>query len=399
MLARTHRSRLLQWPLLFGLCLAATLSHACLWDSDTLQQERSRFPSTLELIVGKFLRHGPEFYRWRTQQRQASLQAGDRRPEHYDDLGVAQDKLGNSLAAIDWMQRKEELFPGRYETYANLGTFHIHAGNLEEGARWIRKALEQNPDAHFGREKYQLLLVEYLLQEPAETDDASAHAPMGFARFLAERQTQQQQAAAEEASDPASPTSSLERAADQDAEWPEAIQGIQGMMRFGRHDSPVLLEALGDLLTAPQDQRRDARLLAARAYLRAAAGADEQRKPLLRKKADSALSLHEHVELAEVEAELAEELAQAEQWFEDLMRREQQWIADPDVDPEEEFNKLYGEPLAVSNPAPQTPTAANNPWGIQFRAAAVAFVVLLLGVGLAVFKSVQSTTHRSHRSH
>jgi hypothetical protein len=38
---------------------------ACLWDVDTLRMERSRFPSVLELITGKFLRHSPEFYRWR----------------------------------------------------------------------------------------------------------------------------------------------------------------------------------------------------------------------------------------------------------------------------------------------------------------------------------------------
>jgi len=46
---------------LLGLPAAAV---ACLWDYDTLKQERARFPSTLELITGKFLRHSPEFYEW-----------------------------------------------------------------------------------------------------------------------------------------------------------------------------------------------------------------------------------------------------------------------------------------------------------------------------------------------
>lgn len=44
-----------------GLCLAAPLS-ACEWDYDTLQLERQRFPSALELVTGKFSRHTPEFY-------------------------------------------------------------------------------------------------------------------------------------------------------------------------------------------------------------------------------------------------------------------------------------------------------------------------------------------------
>src|SRR5687768_12330427 len=42
---------------------------ACLWDSDTIKMERSRFPGTLELITGKFLRHSPEFYEWRIRDR------------------------------------------------------------------------------------------------------------------------------------------------------------------------------------------------------------------------------------------------------------------------------------------------------------------------------------------
>ncbi len=39
---------------------------ACLWDTDTLQMERQRFPDALELITGKFLRHSREFYDWAT---------------------------------------------------------------------------------------------------------------------------------------------------------------------------------------------------------------------------------------------------------------------------------------------------------------------------------------------
>ena len=376
-----------------ALCLGANTgantAHACLWDSDTLQQERSRFPSTLELIVGNFLRHSPEFYRWRVQQRQAALAAGDRRPEHYDDLGVAQDKLGNSLSAIDWMNRKEDLFPGRYETYANLGTFHIHAGNLKTGAEWIRKALELNPDAHFGREKHQLLLVEFLLEgSPDAKEDTSGIAPMGFARFLAQRKASQQTPAGEPSAEAlASPPEWLPL---DEEESQAAIQGIQGMMRFGHYDSPVLLEALGDLLAEPQDQQRDACLLAARAYLRAAEKS-EQRREVLKKKAASVLEMHEGIELSTVQSELALEVEQAKQWFEGLAEQEKQWIADPNLDPEIEFNKLYEPPFDV-DPAPQGGQGKAPPSAIatKMRALIVAFVVLLVGVGVVVVKSVQA---------
>jgi len=37
-----------------------TTAWACLWDSDTLQMERLRFPGVLEIITGKFVRHSQE---------------------------------------------------------------------------------------------------------------------------------------------------------------------------------------------------------------------------------------------------------------------------------------------------------------------------------------------------
>jgi hypothetical protein len=51
---------------------------ACLWDYDTLRQERARFPGALELITGKFLRHSPEFYQWRIEDRRRRLDADPR---------------------------------------------------------------------------------------------------------------------------------------------------------------------------------------------------------------------------------------------------------------------------------------------------------------------------------
>src|SRR5438128_1240188 len=136
---------------------------ACLWDYDTLQMERSRFPSALELITGKFLRHSPEFYEWRVRNRLDRL---EREPDNlalYDDLAVAYDKLGQDDKAIETIQIKERKQPGLYETYANLGTFYIHGGQPEKGLEYIDKALAINPGAHFGREKYQKALVEYVL--------------------------------------------------------------------------------------------------------------------------------------------------------------------------------------------------------------------------------------------
>ena len=51
------------------LVVLGTTAWACLWDNDTLQMERLRFPSVLEIITGKFVRHSPAYYAWRIVDR------------------------------------------------------------------------------------------------------------------------------------------------------------------------------------------------------------------------------------------------------------------------------------------------------------------------------------------
>ena len=138
---------------------------ACLWDYDTLKMERSQFPSALELITGKFPRHSKDFYEWRIADRLAKLEVDDTNLSYYDDLAVAYDKTGQHAKAIEIILTKEKIKPGLYETYANLGTFYIHSGQLKEGVQYIEQAIALNADAHFGREIYQKYVVEYVLAD------------------------------------------------------------------------------------------------------------------------------------------------------------------------------------------------------------------------------------------
>lgn len=138
---------------------------ACIWDYDTIKMEQSRFPSVLELITGKFLRHSPEFYEWRIKDRLKRLENEPTNVNLLDDLAVAYDKTDQHDKAIAITQNTEKIKPGRYETAVNLGTFYFHSGKFEEGLPQIEIALKINPDAHFGREYYQKVLVEYLLQQ------------------------------------------------------------------------------------------------------------------------------------------------------------------------------------------------------------------------------------------
>ena len=111
------------------------------------------------------------------------------------------------------------------------------------------------------------------------------------------------------------------------------------MLRFGNHDSPVLLEVLSDLLLA--DWNSDAKLLATRALLRAAESVDDpQLRAAYRSKATDALSMQtprpntsRSMSLEELEARLAPELEEARAFAAEVRADELEWIEEGgDVD-------------------------------------------------------------------
>jgi tetratricopeptide (TPR) repeat protein len=318
---------------LAGLLMAPAAATACLWDYDTLKQERARFPSALELITGKFLRHSKEFYEWRIQDRLKKIAADPKNPALHDDLAAAYDKTGQHEKAIETMRKVEAFAPGRYETYANLGTFYFHSGKLEEGLPYIDKALAINPDAHFGRERYQKWLVEYILER--RDKEGMIPSPLlskmhSFSNFLAKKQG----------------VKSLTKEQNQ-----AAVKGILGMMRFGKHDAPVLLEVLGDLLISHSQPDIDAKQLAARAFLQAA---NKSENDMFRQFAERALGNQtvgdgttKQLTLEELETTFKVELAEAAEWYEKLRGDELRWIREG-LDPEAEFDRLYTEEPTMS---------------------------------------------------
>lgn len=348
---------------------------ACLWDYDTIKMERYRFPETLELITGKFLRHSPEFYKWRIKNRIYRLEKEPSNLNLLDDLAVAYDKTGQHELAIATAQRAEKLQPNRYETVANLGTFYLHSGKFAEGITHIERALKINPEAHFGREKYQKLLVEYLLQRRengplnlplstvcfrdapiATTKQPIPVSPLPgeiavtdtFADFLVSLE-----AAPSTENDEEQPN--IRRGLDADTAA-AALKGVLGMMKFGKYDSPILLETLGVLLARGEENNKsDGKLLAARAFLKASYEvAEGPARTAYRCMAAHALHMqvpesnqNRQINLAEVEAEFQKELVEARTWYSKLQTSEWGWIRDSQ-DPEAEFDKLYDTPPEVS---------------------------------------------------
>ncbi len=383
---------------LTGIALAlvvasATPLVACLWDRDTLKAERQRFPTTLELITGKFLRHSQEYYQWRVEDRRKKLAAEPDNLANYDDLAVAYEKLGQHDKAIETILKKNELKPGIYETEANLGTFLIHAGRLEEGLAHIKRAIEINPDAHFGREIYQQLLVEYVL---ARQEDGKTTLPLdrysggyawkqGFGSYVVSRRLKPRQQQNE----------SLRR-----AELGRALKGVLGMMRFGNHDSPILLEALGDILLA-HGRRSDAKQLAARAYLKAAYEVEEDSaKRLYRSLAEEALSNQsapgrssDQLPFPQLEASFKAELAEADRWFESIVKDEQAWI-EQGKDVDAEFADKYYQSPAITYEARAETLRSKSP-AKDMGIVPVLSLLLLTTVVAVVLFVVGSSKRRS----
>ena len=345
---------------------------ACAWDYDTTKMERTRFPGTLELVTGKFLRHSPEFYRWRIENRLKRLEADPANLALLDDLAVAYDKVGRHDLAVATAERAGAIRPGRYETEANLGTFHFHAGNLCEGLPHIDRALAINPDAHFGREKYQKLLAEYVLSRPEGAlllaEVKSAMATGTFAEFI---------------------HLGADSRRDKPEEVAAAIKGVLGMMKFGNHASPVLLEALGSLLTQDwADPTADAKLLAARAYLKASAEVPEgPGREAYRALARRALEYQTprrdqmgQIALAQVEADFRAELAEAETWYADLRARELAWVASSE-DPDAEFDALYKRDPELGGLEVRDPSLTGSDWaGLLLGGACLAAALVATGL-------------------
>lgn len=221
--------------------------NACLWDRDTYAMEKQKFPDVFELMTGNFDRHSNSYYKWRIAKIQPQIDKGNKDPLLFDDLAVAYSKLGNDKRAIELMKLKEKFAPNLYETYANLGTFYIHDGQFEEGLIYINKAIKINPEAHFGREIYQKYLVEFILLNKEKESESN-----NFYSFLLEKYKTKNKSTKDFLPE---------------IEIKKAVKGILGMMRFGNYNSPVLLNALGDVLLNETYDEPAAKRLAAMAYM------------------------------------------------------------------------------------------------------------------------------------
>jgi hypothetical protein len=172
--------------LLLPLLLVST-AQACLndRDSDSLATQAKKLPDTLRVITGRFERNPPLYYEMRIRRALPLLKKDPRQFDLYDDVAVAYDRLHRDDEALTVMEQKRSLLPrfdaknkavkeAWYRYYANAGTFYAHrwlgAGakqesltEMKKGRDYIKRALQIKPNAHFGREKYQLMTMEWII--------------------------------------------------------------------------------------------------------------------------------------------------------------------------------------------------------------------------------------------
>lgn len=251
--------RILRAAICIGLLgVGSSVARACLWDRDTVSMEAMLFPGVFDTMTGQFPRHSVEYYRWRATSAGAALVAAPDRLDFYDDVAVALHKQGKHQAAIELMERARAKDPARYETLSNLATFKLYAGDLAGSRLLLQDALRINPDAHFGREKYQLWLVEMLmLRDPAAAtslDGLIAGLPESSVESVRENLALMARLQINRAEG-----WTIERGAMRELnelERKAALQGVLGMMRFADFDNPLLSLALGDLLAVEIDGKR-----------------------------------------------------------------------------------------------------------------------------------------------
>lgn len=148
-------------------------------------------PDAVQAATGRFERNPPQYYQMRIDREAPEVKRNPKNLELYDDIAVAYARLGHNDLAIDWIERKhlqmgdlskahsvggklDGFSEAAYRYYANAGTFWVHrwaqnggkASEISQVARardLIKRAIEVNPDAHFGREIVQLRVMEWLI--------------------------------------------------------------------------------------------------------------------------------------------------------------------------------------------------------------------------------------------
>ena len=149
--------------ILIAFLAVPAIASACIWDSDTLQEELESRGDVLRTITGETIRHGEAYYTRRVQDATELLADNPEDLEAHYDAAVAWLRLGAFEKARHHLAKAEEMAPGRYKTLANMSAVAEREGKLDEALKHWRAALDKRPDAHFGAGFLHLRMLEWKL--------------------------------------------------------------------------------------------------------------------------------------------------------------------------------------------------------------------------------------------
>jgi hypothetical protein len=143
---------------------AYNIARACIWDSDTLSDEKKHSPTLSAAILSPPTTQADvKALRARIEKLRAAPNESD--PAWWGDLSGAYLRLGEAAEAVKILEPLTNRFTTNYAIHANLGTAYHLLGRYADAEREIASDLEINPDAHFGLEKYHLALLQYLMRD------------------------------------------------------------------------------------------------------------------------------------------------------------------------------------------------------------------------------------------
>src|ERR1041385_6967986 len=105
--------------------LVRTAARACIWDSDTLTQERAKNPKMADAVLGQPAKSDDPT---RLHERITNLETNRREndPSWWNDLAGAHLRLGAPRAVVELLEMVVNRFPDDYGIHANLGTaYHL----------------------------------------------------------------------------------------------------------------------------------------------------------------------------------------------------------------------------------------------------------------------------------
>ncbi len=165
--------------LIVGISVLTSSALGCYNDVDTNLTELRDNLDVTKAIIGRFTIYPREYYRRRIEIQSAILKKDPNNLEAYDNISVAYDRVGDGDSALKWIRKKRKHLANApksqlYSTEANEGTFLIvrwirghKPGDVTdaiESEKHIAKALEINPNAHFGREFAQLYSIQAMIE-------------------------------------------------------------------------------------------------------------------------------------------------------------------------------------------------------------------------------------------